>query len=647
MCFLPLHERVREKAALAAKRTILAKFDGVGMHLFLLALFIYWLLLFAALRAFFLSYNFRLLLPSDHRAFDIAHCFWQSLSLDASMAAYFLVIPWLILALFGSRYRARSQSFLKIYVSIITVVYCWIAVSETFIYPEWKQKLNARILTTLAHPTEIVRSVSWGDLSIGLVVWLAVSLVGFQGFRVGVAIFLHQDGRHRLRTILLVVSWPIILGVTARGGTKAIAIDVSRVYFSNDPILNDAAVNPANYFLRNIMQSNSYKFGTNIFASMPQDEALRVRSELVQKPQNPGMKIVKDGPLNLVFIVLESWSADLVASLGGRPEIAPQFAQLEKDGVLFTDFYSNGNRSQQGIASIFGAFPALPRSTITEDPGKARKLPGLARKLSQVGYSSTFFYGGQLEYGNIKSFLVDSGFQTIIEDKDLDSALPRANLGVIDGEMFKILHQSLNKQKTPFFTAFFNLNSHAPYDIPNKNRYHFEGIEADYVKSAMYVDEELGRFFAGVKHEPWFANTLFVIVADHSHNTYLNRSTHDPGYRRIPFLLYGGALKEEYRGTTWDRVGSQVDIVATVLAQLGMDHAEFEWSKDMFHPSSPEFAYYEVGNGVGWVTREGALVYEFDEKELRQSSLPAHEEVTAKKKALAYLQVLFQAFIDL
>jgi phosphoglycerol transferase MdoB-like AlkP superfamily enzyme len=644
---MPLSKWEGESFALAGKRSTLAKFDGTCMHLFLLALFIYWLLLFAALRAFFLSYNFRLLLPSDHRAFDIVHCFWQSLSLDASMAAYFLVIPWLVLALSGSRFRGRSQAFLKTYVAIITVAYCWIAVSESFIYPEWKQKLNARILTTLAHPTEIVRSVPWTDLIIGLLVWLMLSFGAFQVFRNGVSIFLHQTGRHRLRTMLLIVSWPIILGVTARGGTKAIAIDVSRVYFSNDPILNDAAVNPANYFLRNIMQSNSYKFGTNIFASMPMDEAVRVRDELVRKPKNPGLKIVKDGTPNLVFIILESWSADLVASLGGRSEIAPQFAQLEKNGILFTDFYSNGNRSQQGIASIFGAFPALPRSTITEDPGKARKLPGLARKLSQVGYSSTFLYGGQLEYGNIKSFLVDSGFQTIIEDKDLDSALPRANLGVIDGEMFKILHQSLNKQTAPFFTAFFNLNSHAPYDIPNKDRYHFEGIESEYVKSAMYVDEELGRFFSDIKHEPWFANTLFVIVADHSHNTYRNRSTHDPGYRRIPFLLYGGAIKEEYRGTTWNRVGSQVDIVATILAQLGMEHTEFEWSKDMFHPNSPEFAYYEVGNGVGWVTREGALVYEFDEKELRQSSLPAHEEVTATKNALAYLQVLFQSFIDL
>ena len=617
------------------------------MHLFLLALFVYWLLLFAAMRALFLFYNYKLLLPSDHRAFDLLHCFWQSLSLDASMASYFLVIPWLILAISGSNFRQWAQTFLKVYVLIMTVAYCWVAVSETFLYPEWKQKLNARILTTLAHPSEIIRSVPWKDLTLGMLVWASASTAGFWVFKTGVSTFFHAASNHRWRVVLLIVSWPIIIGVTARGGTKAIAIDVSRVYFSVDPTLNDAAVNPANYFLRHIMQSNSYKFGTNIFASMPQEEALLLREQLAQRSKSPAQKIVKDGPINVVFIVLESWSADLIGSLGGRPEIAPHFAQLEKEGILFTDFYSNGNRSQQGIASIFGAFPALPRSTITEDPAKTRKLPGLARKLGENGYSSAFLYGGQLEYGNIKSFLVDSGFQTIVEDKDLDSRLPRANLGVIDGEMFKILHQNINAQKGPFFTAFFNLNSHAPYDIPNKDRYRFEGIEADYVKSAMYVDEELGRFFANVRQEPWFDNTLFVVVADHSHNTYLNRSTHDPGYRRIPCLFYGGALKNQYRGTTWNRIGSQVDLVATVLAQLGLGYSEFEWSKDLFHPDGPEFAYYEVGNGVGWVTRGGALVYDFDEKEVRQSTLPPIEEMAAKKNALAYLQVLFQTFIDL
>ena len=563
------------------------------------------------------------------------------------MSAYLMVIPWVVLASSGSKLRSWTSRFVQTYVFVFTILYFWIAIADVFVYPEWKQKLNARVLTTLAHPSEVLRTVPREQFIFAHLAWLVFVFMFFQSFRLWFEKFVHNTSKHRLKAILMIVSWPLILGVTARGGTKAIAIDVSRAYFSNDSTLNDAAINPANYLIRNIMQSRSHMFGQNIFASMPLQEAREIKEQIAASSHFPENKILKDGPINLVFIVLESWSADLVGSLGGLPEIAPQFAQLEKESLLFTQFYSNGNRSQQGIASIFGAFPALPRSTITEDPAKSRKLPGLARKLSKAGYETSFLYGGQLEYGNIKSFLIDSGFQTIIEDRDFDRTLPRANLGVVDGEMFKILHDHINNQKQPFFASYFTLNTHAPYDIPGKEKYSFSGLESPYVMSAMYADEELGRFFKAVRNEPWYSNTLFVLVADHSHNTYMNRPSHDAAYRKIPFMLSGGALREEFRGKTWSRIGSQVDIVATVLHQIGMDSTEFEWSRDLFSKNSPAFAYYEIGDGVGWITEQGSLLYDFNEREVRQSTFAPLEELTARRHALAYLQVLFQSFIDL
>lgn len=617
------------------------------MHVVLVGLFVFWMLLFAVCRIFFLSINYGLLLPSEQRVSDVVRCFWQSFSLDASMAAYLLVIPWMILALSGPRLSSWVTPVLRGYVFLFTVFVCWVAISDAFVYPEWKQKLNARVLTTLAHPSEILRIASWTDLLVGHLWWAGISACAYTGFLRWHKLLGKMTDPHRMKAVLLVLAWPVILGVVARGGTKAIAIDVSRAYYSTDPTLNDAAINPTNYFIRNVMQSRLHMFGANIFASMPQDEALRIQEHLSGKPTAKPTKILKDGPVNLVFIVLESWSADLIASLGGRQEIAPHFADLEKEGLLFTRFYANGNRSQQGIASIFGGFPALPRSTLTEDPAKARKLPGLARRLSQAGYGTSFLYGGQLEYGNIRSFVVDSGFDFIMEDKDFPPSLPRANLGVIDGEMFKVLHAHLNAQKSPFFASYFTLSSHAPYDIPDQDRYLFEGVEAPYVRSAMYADEAMGRFFDAVRQEAWFEQTLFVIVADHSHNSYFNRSSHDAAYRRIPFLLYGGALKDEFRGKTWDRIGSQVDIVATILRQLEIDASPFTWSKDLLTAGGPEFAYYEIGDGVGWVTRAGSLVYDFEERTMRQSTFTPQEELTARRHALAYLQVLFQSFIDL
>jgi phosphoglycerol transferase MdoB-like AlkP superfamily enzyme len=617
------------------------------MHLYLLFIYFYWLLIFAVHRLIFLIINVGAVAPQELGASGILQSFLQGMKLDFSMAAYTTLMAWLLVLLSLPFPKKQFRTGANLVTAVLIVAATFLAIADALLYPEWKTKINSMALSSLQRPTEVWKVTSAGQFFLGQGLALGVSIILIFG------LYRHQkklpihDTHISLNAALLLVIWPAILGVTARGGIKAIPINVSRVYFSKDAVLNDAATNTAWFFLLDLSHNRKFLSGENPFKSMSREEAratLQKLREPVAKRPAP-LSILKNKRPNVVFIVLESWSADLVEELGGDPGITPNFSALTKEGLLFTRFYANGNRSQQGIASIFSGFPALPVVTITENPGKSQTLPRFAGTFGALGYQTDFFYGAQLEYGNIKAFLLNNGFKNITEDDDLPQ-LPQGSMGAPDSVVLPAYTEHLKTLPQPFLSAVFTLSTHAPYDYPGRENCKREGREAAYVCSATYSDAALGKFFAKVRQEPWFANTLFVLVADHSHSSYKLRENWQPGYRRIPLLFWGGALRPAFRGRIWDRVGSQVDLTTTLLHQMKLESAAYPWGNDLFDPAAPSYAYYEIGRGVGWVTDRGELVYDQENDRVLFSSFPLEQRDEVQKQAQAYLQSVVDYYLE-
>jgi phosphoglycerol transferase MdoB-like AlkP superfamily enzyme len=617
------------------------------MHLYLFFIYCYWLLSFAVHRLIFLLINVGAVTPQELELAGLFNSFIHGMKLDVSMAAYTTIVAWLFVLLSLPFPKKQSRTLANAVTAALLVAATFVAVADALLYPEWKTKINSLALSSLQRPSEVWKVTSAGQFFLGLGLALGVSLLLCFGLYRHQKRLPIQDVHISLNAALLLVLWPAMLGLTARGGVKAIPINVSRVYFSKDAVLNDAATNTLWFFLLDISHNSKFLSGENPFRSMSREEAratLRKLREPALKRPSP-VSILRHKKPNLVFIVLESWSADLVEELGGEPGITPNFSALAKEGLLFTRFYANGNRSQQGIASIFSGFPALPVVTITANPGKSQTLPRFAASLGALGYHSDFFYGGQLEYGNIKAFLLNNGFTSITEDDDLPQ-LPQGSMGAHDSIVAPAYEDHLRTLAQPFLSAFFTLSTHAPYDYPGREHCTREGREADYVCSATYSDAALGQFFAKVRQEPWFANTLFVLVADHSHSSYRPRENWQPGYRRIPLLLWGGALRPEFRGRLWDRVGSQVDLTTTLLHQLKLDSAAYPWGNDLFDAAAPSYAYYEIGRGVGWVTEQGELVYDQENDRVLLNSFSLEQRAEAQKQAQAYLQSVVDYYLE-
>lgn len=157
----------------------------------------------------------------------------------------------------------------------------------------------------------------------------------------------------------------------------------------------------------------------------------------------------------------------MIESLGGDPSITPNFREMEAEGLLFTNFYASANRSQQAIASIYGGLPGLPVTTITNHPEKYHALPSLIKPLDSIGYYSSFYFGGELYYGNILSYLRYNKFDKIVEAKDIHENFKRGKLGIHDTDMLPWYVHELSKHPRPFFSTVFTVSTHSPYDYPN------------------------------------------------------------------------------------------------------------------------------------------------------------------------------------
>ena len=622
---------------------------GERTHLYLAFIFAFWILVFAIHRFIFLTLNARSMGAEELNPFQLLQTFTHGFSLDLSMAAYCTTAVWMILFAFVSFPQSFSRRWANCLTALLILSSTILAIGDAFLYPEWKSKINSMVLVSLQRPSEVWRVTAIGQFFSALLLTLLLS-----AFLIYLFYRLQKNiqpavSRPSFRSTLFLFIWPVLLGMTARGGLNPTPINVSRVYFSKIALLNDAATNTAWFFILDLSSNGKFLAGNNPFSSMTHEEAQATLLSLKQprpleKGQATRVNILRKAQPNIVYIVLESWSADLVAELGGDAGITPHFSKLTKEGLLFTKFYANGNRSQQGMASIFSGFPALPLVTITENPSKVKALPRFAEGFAQSGYQTDFFYGGNLEYGNIRSFLVANGFQTITEDDQL-KGLPRGSLGVADGDAAPAYAQHLGQLKEPFLSAFFTLSTHAPFDFPEGERFTWSGQEPAYVRSAMYADEALGKFFATVKQEAWYENTLFILVADHSHPSYRPRENWQPSYRRIPMLMLGGALEAQYRGKTWDKVGSQVDITSTVLHQLGKSSDAYEWGHDLLDRSTPSFAYFETNRGVGWIEDEGELVYDRESDTLPYNTFADKNKAQALKRAQAYLQSVVDLYL--
>ena len=576
---------------------------------------------------------------------EIITVYWNALYLDTSMTCYVLIFSFIIFVINGFAPKKIFNRIHSLYVLLLLILFLLITIAELEIYNEWGTKLNVKAILFLEHPTEVIGSARTSFLIIGIVGVAILVIVSKFLYRKISRFPVTKERRGVVLFFLPIV--PVLLALGIRGGIQPVPIQQSDAYFSKHNILNLAAVNSYWNLVHSIIE-NKKVMNSNPFQFYPFKEAKKTVDEIYKTEKDTTIRILNAEKPNVVLVILESWSADLIKSLGGYDSITTNFEKLIAEGILFENCYASGSLSDQGMAAIFSGFPAQPSVSVIAQPSKYVHLPCITTDFDSAGYSTSFLFGGQLSYGNIRAYMYYNKFDRILEEKDFGDDIPRGKLGAHDEYLYEKQLQELRNEHQPFFASMFTMSSHGPFEKPEeKIKYEWAGDENNYVNSMRYADSTLFDFIEKAKKEKWFDNTLFIFISDHGHRSPKHYSLNHPEYRKIPLLFWGNAIKDEYKGNRQQKICSQIDIASTLLQQIGLPSSKYKWSKNIFNPSSPEFAYYEIIDGFGWVRLSQHIVYSspMNHYYFEQTNSPA-EKARLEKEGKSFLQVMFQEYTD-
>lgn len=548
---------------------------------------------------------FMLCYPSIYEAFPLSQ--WlrvvgHGLILDFSIAGYLTALPGLLLLAsvwLGARITRKVAS---AYFTLISVVLALIWISDIVLYGYWGFRLDTTPLFYLNSPKSALASAQTGQLIGGTIAILA-TIAGL------IALFrylilkgwkrLEPTRRKPLPAIVLFLLTALLF-IPIRGGFTVSTMNVGKVYFSEKMELNHAAINPCFSFLDALTRDKAFDQQYRFFDE-PQAAALFQELQETTPADSITPLFTVERP-NIIFIVLESFMSKVVEPLGGIPNVATTLNRLCGEGVLFDHLYANSFRTDRGLVSIFSGYPAQPTTSIMKYPAKSQHLPSIPKSLKENGYDLSFFYGGDADFTNMRSYFVSMGIDRILSDKDFPLKDRMMKWGAHDEFVFRKLSDDLKtEQKEPFCKILLTLSSHEPFEVP------FHRLDQEYLNSVAYTDSCLGVFIDEFKQSKYWDNTVIVLVPDHAMRYPYDISNASPERYQIPMLFVGGAIQEP---RTVETIGSQIDLAATLLTQLGIERSEYIFSKDLLNPRSPHFAFYTFKDGFGFITPEGKAIFD-------------------------------------
>lgn len=609
--------------------------------LFLLFYGLTWVLFFLVARAVFLVYHL-----SHTRELPLKTSlltFLYGLRMDLSMSAY-LLAPVCLFVLFSIVVPFLRRSILyKVYSYLLLFVILLIIIADLEVYEAWGSRLDATPLKYLASPREVWASIShlpiFFILFLFLVIYIGLCLL-FSRVIEGISVYLYSTERRmvpRLVSAFAVLLFTALLIVPMRGGLQLAPINQSSVYFSTNNFANLAAINAPWNFVHGL--SNRTSATENPYKYLPPAESKRVVDSLLTHSGVSERVLNTDTP-NVILIIWESFTDKAThLNVGGR-EVTPRFNALKKEGLYFSRVYASGDRTDKGIAAVLSGYPALPQTAILRTPVKASRLAYIPKVFKDKGYTTSFYYGGETEFANIKSYILSAGFGAFSDVGDYGAKDKNSKWGAHDGVVAARVLRDLPAMKQPFFTTWLTLSSHEPYEIPTQPAFRGDSRTTLFLNSLHYTDAVVYDFIEQCKRQPWWHKTLVVIVGDHGHT--LPETGKQTDNFTTPMLWLGGALNQQ--GVVIDKVVSQLDLATTLVQQVGVKAPLFPFSKNIFDSSYKEWAFFTFNNGFGLVQPQKAFVFDNVGKQVILNDGAVSEPDLRVGKALQ--QVTYQDYLD-
>ena len=601
-------------------------------------LWIYWIFIFLLQKPLFMLYYKGLY--AEQGVGEWLRVCWHGLPLDVSMAGYLTALPLVVVLIHLWRPAKWLRICCQVWLGISSLLVALTFLLNVVLYEYWNFPLDATpLFYFFTSPKDAFASATPFLLIMGVVLLVLLSLLLY--FGASRALSIRELGWRKrmmlgqqLAATILFLFFGGLMFVAIRGGLKVSSMNTGKVYFSQQQSLNHAAVNSMFSLLESLSHQNDFD---KQYRFMDEKEATLLFRQMTRHGNGCVDSLFTLSRPDIYLVILESFSSKLMKTLGGNG-VAASLDKLADEGLLFTNFYANSFRTDRGLVSILCGYPAQPTMSLMKYPHKTSSLPSLAKSLKKEGYELAYYYGGDADFTNMRSFLLNQGFERLISDVDFPMKDRLSKWGVPDHLVFERMKSDLEeewsaeiskKEITPCFRVLQTSSSHEPFDVP------YHKLPDERLNAFAYTDTYLGRFIEWLRHTDRWEHSLVIIVPDHLGCYPQGISNFDFSRYQIPLLMVGGALKCHKH---IDVFGSQQDIAATLLSQLGIDHHEFLFSKDMLDQSAPHFAFFAVPDAFG-IVKDGKERLIYDNKSGKVVAGDMSDSLLMSGKA--YLQKLY------
>ena len=527
---------------------------------------------------------------------DVADVYRVGYVTDMIAAAYLTALPLIVV---GIHWQFPSINIHGALIAVEILVALLIALSslaDSALYPHWLYKLDASVLPYLRSLKGAFASVSSAQLICSLVIlaalWCAISVfliwlvnitrvasIGPANSLIG---HLCAFGMFAVCVALLFL---VIRGIDHRPHTPSLT------FFSPNMFLNHSALNPLYNFVYSLSLSDH---ADKNFSFMDKEECDAKVGEMFATKGQPSEKLLNTDRPNILFIMWESLCSRFVEPLGGDKGVLPNLNKACSEGVLFSNLDCGSFRTDRGLVCLLSGFLAQPTMSIIRNGSKLPGLPALPRKLKEHGYHTMAVHGGDLTIMHKIDYYRVSGHDKVLGIEAFDKSAPQCRWGIHDNFMFDRVADIIIDKGTPignpWYMTFQTLSSHTPYKVP------YAKLDDKVHNAYNFVDDAFGKFIDRLKKSPAWDNLLIVVTGDHGLNDPALTPLPRIDYVKVPLLLLGGAVNSPRK---IDTLMAQTDIAATLLGQLGIDHSEFFFSRNVLSPDyTKPFTYHAYSNGV-------------------------------------------------
>ena len=594
--------------------------------------------------------------PVDNIFTELPAVIWHGLPLDLSMAGYLSVIPGLLSIAVVWLKRELVKPIMNIYFIIASLFITCSFLLNASLYPYWKYPLDSTpLFYFFTSPADAIASVSIWQVILSIVILIVLTIgvwftlrmrgekrqqysrysYGYGGFGSGKRNRFDDFDRHRGRTSIILLLLTGLLFLPIRGGITVSTMNTGQAYYSQNAYLNHSAVNPLFSLFESITHQEDFASQYRFMKDKEADKIFATMTSTSDENTYPLLNeaTFKKGTPDILIVIMESFASNIMPSMGSYKDVAVCLDSIAQQSILFTRFYANSFRTDRGMVSILSGYPAQPTTSIMRYPRKTSQLPSIARNLAKYkNYKTTYYYGGDADFCNMRSYLVSQGYQHIISDANFPIEDKLSKWGVPDHILAARMMEDIKAQqneKRPMLRILQTSSSHEPFEVP------YHRLKDKRLNAFAYTDSVMGAIVREYRKLPRWKNTLIVFVPDHVGGYKENLNDHDRSRYQIPLILAGGAISRPMKVGI---IGSQHDIAATLLGQLGVEHREFTFSKNMMSDATPKFAFFAVNDAFGIVSEENSLIYDNRAKRIVYDK---GEKGFNLKRGQAYLQKLY------